>query len=473
MDDKNIQIKKHTVCKKIHTQNPCEKNIDCKWKINEGIQSCINKESSLFDQYVHVCKSKKGKEALYTIATRLNIKHDNRVIKTVCEDIQQQLHLAKYGNTLEAVAKKLKLSINSKESGNIHYDIYKHIFDKIIEYNQSTSTPQFIPPHYDIKTNTIVLEKYTMFQNRLSNYRKIKNIFKKYTNDDICIFKNTFEKIKRIGSNSRAGEAYLGYHEDKKNPQYVGIKLMPVKESNSDEVQNYLFFTNYVKKNISPHFPLIYQSVICDNCPYHNKTSFKGQCITLYSELAHGDLKNYLQHNNSSIDLVLMFGQLIMSCFALENARIIHNDLHWGNYLLHYVPEYKNKYFHYMTKTGDNIYLLNNGIVFVLWDFSDMTHAINMNDNLSIDLYRILNIDRWVIDDKYPQFPPEAAHICSELRHAAHHNYYGIWGLLNYYSTLLYSQSNISYHEMLYINPTIQNTPSHDKIINKKPFTFV
>ena len=467
-------------CSKIKEEDKCT-NIYCKWNQNK----CENIDETLFDTYVKIVKSKSGRYELEKIAQKLNIKYENRNIKNICEDIQEVIHVAMHSNTIDTIAKKLKLKGTSDQE--LYYIIYKHIFDKLIEsekelHNNSKKLLHMLPtiPGYvNFNTDKVIYKNEYKFTNRVEYAQKIKDILDKYTNKDLCDLKKGFEKVKKIGSKSIAGEAYIGYNGDFKLPIFIAIKIMPFKSLNLNEVEKYELFTKYVVENKSPHFPILYKSSICTKCKYDDQKHFKGNCITVLNELANGDLKSYLKEKHTSYDLVCIFGQLLMACLGMENANIVHNDMHWGNYLYHNVSEYKAKYIHYKvtynslitnkSETHD-IYIKNNGVLFVGWDFSDMTRKINLNENVHVDIYRIFHINRWALNEGYPSFPIEADEICSAIKREARDGYYSVGDLLIRFNEILHQQKSKRIQEIIYIDP--KTPPAQSKIINKTPYTL-
>ena len=498
MDISKLKIPKKIKCSKFKNISTCNNNENCIWNnsISNNKMECVNNITTLFDEYVKIVRNKSGRVILENIAKELNVNYIGRTIKNICNDIQQILHVAMHGNTITTIASKLKLDTSQMTDNDIYYKIYRHIFDKLIESNHPdklteithlrqilslseethsiTHSSHLIPGYIDFNKNKVLYNNDYSFLKRVEYARKVSNILKSVTKPDFCNFKKGFEKIKRIGTKSIAGEVYLGYNSDYTLPRYVAIKIMPVKETNRNELANYKFFTNYVLNNISPHFPIIYGSQHCKSCDYDNKVRFKGDCLVVLNELAEGDLKSYLKSVHTSYDLLCVFGQLIMTCLAIEHAGLVHNDMHWGNYLYHKVPTYKGKYIHYHYtdhyRKEHNIYLKNNGTLFIGWDFADMYPPhYGINDTLNIDLYRILHINKWSFEEGFPMFPSLANNICSLLKQSARNGINGVFGLLIYFNSLL-NEPKIGKRnkEILLIDPQV--APSVSKIINTRPY---
>ena len=492
MDISKLKIPKKIVCAKVTNAEKCSaaaNGTQCMW---DGTK-CMQKSGSLFDEFIRIAHTKSGKYMIEFIAKNVHVNYTGRSIKSICHDIQALLHVAMHGNTIKTIASKLNIDVAKLSENDVYYKIYQHIFDKLSESNhpekpkeldqrlQVLSTTHrlrhyihaapIIPGYIDFDKDRILYKNEYRFTKRVEYAREIDMIIAKYTKKDFCQFKKGFEKVKRIGSDSRFGEAYIAYNGDAKLPIYVAIKLMPLRSNNFNEVEKYTYFTKYVINMMSPHFPLIYKSLKCSACQYDNKRHFKeGPCITVFNELAQGDLKSYLKTAHSSYDLLCIFGQLIMTCLAMEHAGYVHNDMHWGNYLYHLVPEYTGKYMHYIYRDTRNqvhhVYLKNNGILFIGWDFADMSEAHGLNENLNDDLYRILHIYTWAVQESYPGFPSTAEKICVALKDAARNNSYGVSGLLMYYASLLHSEKSSRVQEIVLIDPVAAALPPPGKIIN-------
>jgi hypothetical protein len=468
-------------CSKIKKRDKCTENMHCVW----NNVKCENEDATLFDHYVKIVRSKSGRYELENIAKQLNVKYQDRTIKKICEDIQEIIHVGMHSNTIETIAKKLK--ITGENESDIYYKIYKYIFDKLIDSEHTllnnTSkllhTLPIIPGYVNFNTDKVVYKNEYKFADRIEYADKIKGILSKYTNNELCELDKGFEKIKKIGSKSIAGEAYIGYNGDFKLPIFIAIKIMPVKSLNLNEVNKYELFTRYVTDNKSPHFPIMYKSNVCSKCKYDDTVTFKGRCITVLNELANGDLKSYLKEKHTSIDLICIFGQLIMTCLAMEHENIVHHDMHWGNYLFHNVPEYKAKYIHYRFTHNSlvngrnethNVYIKNNGVLFVGWDFSDMTRKSYSNENVHVDLYRIFHINRWAPLEGYPSFPKEADDICTEIKREAKDNTYSVSDLLMKFNEILKRHKSKLIQKIIYVDPV--TPPPVSKIINDTPYVL-
>jgi hypothetical protein len=465
MEISKIQLPKKSICSKKTDHVSCEADSQCMWNsINE--KCIVNNRGSLFNEYIRVVRSHSGRETIEIIAKKLRVSYEGRSIEQICNDIQQLIHVAMHGNTIATIAKKLDLSTKKLKEGDIYYAIYRHIFDKLEESNQKDKTHS-TPGYINFKRDKVIYKNEYNYTDRINYANRVNNILQKQPKGSFCEFKKGFEKIKRIGSKSIFGEAFIAYNSESKDPLYTALKLMPKNDSNTYEVEMYKVFQSYVTNKLSPHFPMIYTSHICNTCQYDNKRHFRGKCISLLNELAEGDLKTYLKQPHTSYDLIIIYGQLIMACLAMEHAGYVHHDLHWGNFLYHTVPEYKGKYMHYVYYDEyykkHTVYLKNNGTVFIAWDFGKMTEQHGMVDNVYYDIYRIFHINRWALDEGYPQFPLQANTICTQLKNATS-TARSVEDMIKKYNTFLHEQKNKKIQDIILFDPL--TPPPANKIIN-------
>lgn len=468
--------RKKDICKIKRTKNSCDNTTECIW--NSMNEKCTRRQSiestdkqSLFDEYIRIVRSHSGRDILEIIAKKLHVSYDGRTIKSICNDIQELIHVGMHGNTIATIAKKLKLPTKTFQEGDLYYKIYQHIFDTLEESNK-TGIYHSTPGYINFKTDKVVYKNEYRFSDRVNYAERINDILQNYTRRDFCEFKKGFEKIKRIGSKSVYGEAFIAYNGESKLPIYTAIKLMPKNIDNENEATMYRFFQTYVVNGLNPHFPMVYASHTCTTCQYDNKRHFRGKCIALLNELAEGDLKSYLKMKHTSYDLITIYGQIIMSCLAMEHAGYVHHDLHWGNYLYHKVPEYKGKYIHYEYHDDSNrkhsVYLKNNGYMFIAWDFGKMTPQNYMNDNVYIDIYRIFHINKWASEEGgYPIFPNQANTICNQIKASANSSR-TVAEVLQSYNRILHQQQNKRIQDIILFDPP--NPPSANKIINSIPY---
>jgi hypothetical protein len=154
--------------------------------------------------------------------------------------------------------------------------------------------------------------------------------------------------------------------------------------------------------------------------------------------------------------------------------------MHWGNFLYHDVKEYKGKYLHYkigytslITNKPEihDVYIKNNGIMFIAWDFSDMEKASYVNKNLNTDVYRIFHINKFALESGYPQFPKEADEICMDIRRIARDQHYSIGDVIVKLNEILHKHKSKRLQQLIYIDPS--TPPPQSKIINAVPYTLI
>ena len=197
---------------------------------------------------------------------------------------------------------------------------------------------------------------------------------------------------KKIGSESVYGEAYLSEFRDKSKKLLTFVsKIYQIDDTTNEELKILELLSNKVRKSECPHFPITYGYVKCeklsdsykksnskelslnqdlDNYPivYQNIVKNNGILITLFNELANGDLKSFLTDYQGHTDKILnsLIQILLSIIFFYYHTDKTHNDCHWGNFLYHNIK--KGGYFHYKI-FGEDYYLENIGFLWVIWDF--------------------------------------------------------------------------------------------------------
>ncbi len=230
------------------------------------------------------------------------------------------------------------------------------------------------------------------FQNRLLKFDTVTSSLDVLVNGEkLCVksskLGNAVKMNKRFGSPSIFGEAWLGYTF--KNKYNVAIKKMPLGEDDQyesytyeqlmsgdscwSEMTAYMLCTILVMSNVCPNLPVLYKYFWCPSCKFVNK-AIKGKatrpCLLVVNELANGDLKMYLEKKPEIwtpglVDSCVF--QIAAGLYALEKYYgMTHNDLHYGNILVHEIPA--GGYWHYKIH-GKHYYVPNLGYLFLLWDF--------------------------------------------------------------------------------------------------------
>lgn len=193
----------------------------------------------------------------------------------------------------------------------------------------------------------------------------------------------------RIGSPSNNAEVWEGFTF--KNDYKLAVKKAPLNENDRGdsyslrqlvsgesawgEMAVYMFTTIMVMAKLCPNLPVLYKYVWCPNCKYENtrlKTWNNQPCLMMLNELAEGDVRTFLLGkkeiwNNHLVENMIF--QVAVGLYTLEKYyNMTHNDLHWGNVLVHEIApggfwEYKIN--------GKTFFLPNLGYLFVVWDFGD------------------------------------------------------------------------------------------------------
>jgi hypothetical protein len=249
---------------------------------------------------------------------------------------------------------------------------------------------------------------YTRVRYMMMMKRELKKVIKK---DNVClrIYKKNRDGTykyrigsniilnKRIGTESAYGEAYLSEFREKSKKLFTFVsKIYKIFDDTALELALLTLLTNKVRMGQCPHFPIIYGYVQCSDLriPNNKTSSFKqtnskqkeikqilnkypiiyqkilddnGSMITLFNELANGDLKSFLiRYQGHTNKLLNSYIQILLSIiFFYYHTDMKHNDCHWGNFLFHKIKS--GGYFHYKI-FGQDFYLENIGFLWVIWD---------------------------------------------------------------------------------------------------------
>ena len=200
---------------------------------------------------------------------------------------------------------------------------------------------------------------------------------------------------KRIGTDSVYGIVYLSEFREKEKKIFTFASKVYefVKQKAEMELDILHKMTDIVRMDICPHFPILYGYVICKKIDNFDNDSFvksnskdksvsqkirkfpdlikknkKSIIITLFNELANGDLWNFIKkYGTNTIFLVnAIIQQFLSIMFFNYHTGRIHLDCHPGNFLYHIIKP--GGYFHYNI-FGEDFYLENIGILWVIWDF--------------------------------------------------------------------------------------------------------
>lgn len=429
-------------CKGRKTEKVCNKDNMCNWNGN----SC---EPGHYETFLQICKTKSGKKSLIEYADKLGLVTNKLTIPEICLIVSEHIN---------------NLEINLKQDAAV-------VFNNIITGNHNVapiitkSEVKQISQQSNKESSSEGIRKLLQFPmgDRIRFYKHVSTLAKLHK-DSLCNLKKEFSIVKRIGTPSINGEAYIVKANYKNTDMIVAAKLMPSLLKNKKEIKLYEKFNDYVLQNKNPHFPIIYEYQECKSCIYQGALQNRPnkKCLVVLNELANGDLKTFLSKLHfTKGQFVSMILQTIIGCMGFEKENIVHNDLHWGNILYHDVPSYANKYTHYKIQ-NDDIYILNRGQHWVLWDFGEVKPAKKEFKSSRVDIYRIANLYRWLRADGIT-LNQECSDICRYIIGYTHN-----YALKITYYDLLKSIKAIydTNDRYILINPSTKPT----NIINHTPF---
>lgn len=204
---------------------------------------------------------------------------------------------------------------------------------------------------------------------------------------------------KRLGTESKYGEVFQADLKYRTSPVHAAVKLMPINMQNLHEIEYYVDFNKLVISNINPHFPLVFFSKTCKQCPFRARNV--ADCYVIMKEFANGDLKTWLKSYHSVQEHLSYLAQIAIVIIGLTQKRVIHNDLHWGNMLFHKTPKNNMDRYMYYTVDGHQVYIKMKGYHWVVWDFGlskKYSSSRPTKNAFSIDLHRICGVVDWVND---------------------------------------------------------------------------
>ncbi len=186
---------------------------------------------------------------------------------------------------------------------------------------------------------------------------------------------------KRIGSDSKNANVYMSYFKDNKKMK-IACKITPLTERTIKDVKIQDNLMKIINK--CPHFPIIYNSFICDYNIDRNRiakedihkypfiikkaNNNKEALLITFNELADGDLRMLV--NNPIIvekEILSILTQVYLSLiFYYKYVGLFHYDTKLDNFL--YLRIKKGGYFYYKI-FGKDYYLENVGLLCIIWDF--------------------------------------------------------------------------------------------------------
>lgn len=213
--------------------------------------------------------------------------------------------------------------------------------------------------------------------------------------DEVCLISDVFGDAIQVGKSIGAGEYGEAYQAVLFGKDYkLAIKKVELSAADQGksytqrqlssgnsawaELAAYMLGSILVMARICNNLPFTYKYTLCKNCHF-NSSKVRGNrnkpCILVVNEFAEGDLHHYLkQPRRWSLPLIhnCVF-QIAAGLYSMEKyfRGMTHNDLHYGNVLVHEVKP--GGYWEYKID-GKRYYVPNLGYVFVLWDFG-MIHV--------------------------------------------------------------------------------------------------
>ncbi len=256
---------------------------------------------------------------------------------------------------------------------------------------------------------------------RIKYYNRVINKFKLKENKDYCLKFYKLDKNnnpifrigtniilkKRIGSDSAYGIVYLSSFRDIDGKLFkFAIKMFPhekftINNNNLREINIMNLLSNLVLQQISPHFIIIYKSVICKSFEIYNKQkttssnfdlslqyakgkhefykyypelfkkNISNTIYTIICEIANGDMNNLFDSYTIFNDNQFLFGNLVLQMFLslaffTHYTNYIHDDAHHGNFLYHKIKP--GGFLHYKIYNQD-YFIENLGYLILLTDF--------------------------------------------------------------------------------------------------------
>jgi len=216
------------------------------------------------------------------------------------------------------------------------------------------------------------------------------------TKDNKLNFKGQIFLDKKIGVLSLSGNIYIS-HITHENTDYQFITKLQLNgeglESDAENelkilelIKNYLLQDNFTNKTFNIHLPILYNNLECIHYNINQNIitikddetkSINLDDISYYStfvEKADGSLEDFVENKNfTDTELLNVIMQCMISTYSLHKLKVIHNDLHTGNFLFYEIAKKDNQYFEYIVNLNDKstfvFYLKNVGYNFLIWDF--------------------------------------------------------------------------------------------------------
>lgn len=154
-----------------------------------------------------------------------------------------------------------------------------------------------------------------------------------------------------------------------------------------------------VEKNVCPGFLLIFFDEIQKDMIFHNPKLVPmngSSCMMIGMELARSDLNVFSAVKKDTVEWAGIVFQVLFAILTYQKQlKICHNDLHWGNVLIHEVlePSASPRYLLYEYK-NTKFYVPFFGYLCLLIDFGFVTKLTR--ENMMKDARRISHLNRWL-----------------------------------------------------------------------------
>jgi len=274
--------------------------------------------------------------------------------------------------------------------------------EKILEQRRPKSLIKYIKKRE--KKLIPIKEETPPIKDRILLYSKINKLLNiDVKRDDYCISlisKTPEYKIgdiilkKQIGNSSMNG---IVFYSNIKRYE-LASKLVIENDNNKKEIEIFRLLTDAVIKRRCPHFPILYGDIFCNKFEDIENISYYPKIIRmnknksyhlLLTELANGDLSNFMKEMNKTDNIYLnTLVQVYLSLiFYYKETKCFHNDAHWDNFLYYKID--KGGYYHYEI-FGENYYLENLGYLWVICDYDASIPFKKIEISLIKDFERII-----------------------------------------------------------------------------------
>lgn len=127
-----------------------------------------------------------------------------------------------------------------------------------------------------------------------------------------------------------------------------------------------------IKRRVCPNLPLMYETYVCPTCDFEDLTKKKTTtkpCLILMTELANGDLSNWLKSKPTVPELFNALFQILAGLYAIhKNGQVFNNDIKAENILYYNVKVIPGSYWVYNI-FNKRYYIPNIGKLFIVNDF--------------------------------------------------------------------------------------------------------